>query len=616
MPTLPSKNGKTVVSENEQNEIKAPQESISGSTISESTADKFSELVKQGASAPNSDSEPKSEDHTSEFDKDNATTSKSTGTRKKQKQVQMEGIMSNTMKKYSADTANLTEAEKELRHQLFKSAYICGYISKQNERVDFYKYVTPNQPSDKKTNIEVEIGVKMFAPSKPDRVIVKYDTNAYDAAIRGRATSDVVKNALAANGVAELGTTVAVLKCTRSNPELATFISHTLYSEFINEAPEIWEPYTKLKRSTKTVDGKKHTETSGVVFANYEDSTKFSETGGKPGISVKAKAAPDKTTRKQNTEITRSNDELIDAEVKRLQADPVLRESVETLLKKRKAEKNNGNESYTEDELKNAFRAEARKKLELKEFVTLNDSNSEIVVVYKHSCRPRWITPNNVIYDNVFKTVSDPLTAFENSHKYAQSYLRRFFEKNDVSTLKKVNVTVNGIKQAPKTFIPAPASSLSQMKLDSEDTFDAPFLLKKEYWDTITVEHWYDVEKTVTNENGVATEHFAPKKVAPKLVYRELDENNVSRGGLIKKTAITQSGERKWVDSVPQKILEALGVKPENFNNPEAWPLSYEKHYLPSCKAESVGTKSSSTAAYSSLLGVDVSALVRDRNNK
>ena len=127
-------------------------------------------------------------------------------------------------------------------------AFIAGYITKSDSRVTF-KRVTKTDSQARKADVSYEL--KMLAPQKPDRVIVKYPMDL------GQMISENSEDKINPNEIAKYtvsGDTaynVEILHASRGNPEYFEWLSKYVPQPFfLRENANISIPFTKIKKNS------------------------------------------------------------------------------------------------------------------------------------------------------------------------------------------------------------------------------------------------------------------------------------------------------------------------------------------------------------------------------
>lgn len=130
-------------------------------------------------------------------------------------------------------------------------AFIAGYITKSDSRITFKKVTKTRADANntaKKADVSYEL--KMVAPQKPDRVIVKYPMDL------GQMISENSEDKINPNEIAKYtvsGDTaynIEILHASKGNPEYFEWLSkYVPFPFFLRENANISIPYTKIKKN-------------------------------------------------------------------------------------------------------------------------------------------------------------------------------------------------------------------------------------------------------------------------------------------------------------------------------------------------------------------------------
>lgn len=127
-------------------------------------------------------------------------------------------------------------------------AYIAGYITKSDSRITF-KRVTKTDSKARKAEVSYEL--KMLAPQKPDRIIVKYPMDL------GQMISENSEDKINPNEIskytvsADTAYNIEILHASKGNPEYWEWLSKYVPLPFyLRENSNISIPYTKIKKNS------------------------------------------------------------------------------------------------------------------------------------------------------------------------------------------------------------------------------------------------------------------------------------------------------------------------------------------------------------------------------
>jgi len=260
-----------------------------------------------------------------------------------------------------------------------KETQIVAYAATYNEKVDFKKV---RDTADKdKVDQKVSINLAMYKPKKPDRVIVRYPVDIISQIIEsknntGSLDTSSVNNAMKQTS-AEGAYAVKILKFSKKEHELYDWVNQNLGSDYIQEASEIFEPYYKF-----------NSKGEADVRTSYHGHASYAQTGGTPGILIRAGVQSTKSSKKAGAT---SNQFVVDL---------------------------------------------------------TNSDDRELVVTYTNPGRPSWNTPNNTIYDRKYKTVA--AGSFADVHEASKAYFLRFID-TDTFELKRTKDDVDKKRELVKT---------------------------------------------------------------------------------------------------------------------------------------------------------------------
>lgn len=130
-----------------------------------------------------------------------------------------------------------------LMRTISQNAVIAGYITKNGPKLDFFHKRHPiiNEDGSKsKDNVEFEIRLKQYPPSKIEGVIVVYPAKALTALMNGDFKSDTV-----AEATSDVESKIVRIE---KYPELPAILTSRT-AGYLVEAKEIFEPYITTKRN-------------------------------------------------------------------------------------------------------------------------------------------------------------------------------------------------------------------------------------------------------------------------------------------------------------------------------------------------------------------------------
>lgn len=163
---------------------------------------------------------------------------------------------------------------------------IVGYCCRLPEKIDFKRTVTVNKEAG--TDATYSFGLNMTPPSKPDRVIVKYPLDLY-AKIDNEKSNITTKDVTEMNALmdSEAAFAVKIFRVGKTDHTLFNWVNSHCINPFINEAEEIFVPYTRI-------NSKGEAETR----ENYIGEAAYASTGEKPGLKITCTIASNKNAKK------------------------------------------------------------------------------------------------------------------------------------------------------------------------------------------------------------------------------------------------------------------------------------------------------------------------------
>lgn len=193
---------------------------------------------------------------TNNFNVDSATGTDTANTTTKTKDkvtYRFNSVLKANLDSFERDRVGKINKEKGTGIGLAKSkmqqyAFIAGYITKSDSRVTF-KRVTKTDSNARKAEVSYEL--KMLAPQKPDRVIVKYPMDLGQM-ISENSEDKINPNEIAKYTVsADTAYNVVILHTNKGNPEYWEWLSKYTSSPFyLRENANISIPYTKIKKNS------------------------------------------------------------------------------------------------------------------------------------------------------------------------------------------------------------------------------------------------------------------------------------------------------------------------------------------------------------------------------
>lgn len=190
------------------------------------------------------------------------------------------GVVVNTLitEQQNAMAQASGDALSVAKRKFGESTRIVAYITKTDAKIDFKKILSP-KPQGNDTVREYSFALDYYAPAKPDRVVVKYPLNLYseikNAVNKGQTlhTTEIANATNADTNGDHTTNGVVILSIKKTNHDLYNWIGSYCPGQYIQEAEEIFEPYTKTDKSG-----------IGKTFSNYDDASNYSLTGGRPGV--------------------------------------------------------------------------------------------------------------------------------------------------------------------------------------------------------------------------------------------------------------------------------------------------------------------------------------------
>ena len=173
----------------------------------------------------------------------------------------------------SVETSPLGVAKKEFQNK----TRIVGYCCRLDEKIDFKRTVTVNKEAG--TDATFSFDLNMSAPSKPDRVIVKYPLDLLakiDNLQSNITTKDVTE--MSALMDSEAAFAIQIFRVNKTDHSFYDWVSQHCANNYINEAEEIFVPYTKI-----------NSKGEATVIENYIGEAAYATTGEKPGIRTSCK---------------------------------------------------------------------------------------------------------------------------------------------------------------------------------------------------------------------------------------------------------------------------------------------------------------------------------------
>lgn len=168
------------------------------------------------------------------------------------------------------DASPLGVAKKEFGNK----TRIVGYCCRLPEKIDFKRVVTVNKEAG--TDATYSFELNMSAPSKPDRVLVKYPLDML-AKIDNAASNITTKDITEMNALmdSEAAFAVQIFRVAKNDHSFYDWMSQHCYNGYINEAEEIFVPYTKI-----------NSKGEATVLDNYIGEAAYASTGEKPGLKM------------------------------------------------------------------------------------------------------------------------------------------------------------------------------------------------------------------------------------------------------------------------------------------------------------------------------------------
>lgn len=183
------------------------------------------------------------------------------------------GEVSNTVSRHiqTIESSPLGRAMDEFG----KKVRIVGYCCRNDARIDFKRVVS--KPENENADRKFHYTLVQTAPSKPDRVIVKYPLDLaakIDSLSSNITTKDVEElKELASN---ESAYNVQIFRVSKTDHSLFDWISSHCLNPYINEAEEIFTPVTLIRGTGD--------KTKIDARENYMGEAAYARTGGKPGV--------------------------------------------------------------------------------------------------------------------------------------------------------------------------------------------------------------------------------------------------------------------------------------------------------------------------------------------
>jgi hypothetical protein len=389
-------------------------------------------------------------------------------------------------------------AAGKARAEFKNKVKIVGYLCKADEKIDF-KRNTVRKDGSSAAFISYEL--KMYAPSKPDRIVVKYPIDLFSKITsygENLTTSDYK-----GLNTTESAYALKILSVASSKNELYDWVAkNTVTPYYIQEDEKLFIPYTHLKKSTVSgVDTYVPTVYNSWTVTSSGSSNPYLATGGHPGITISVKL-------------------------------------------------NSKKESHSI----NALTGETTVDL-------LSSASRDLKVTYKNTCRPRWIGvtadgQKNYICDKSFETIAPAVPETEDERiRLSKAYFRRYFDDNVTEYYRSKKAKEENI-----VYTPAEGSTI-EIQHTSEDSFTATPFTDVNYWKNASVDHWYLVDTTTPNAHKLKVTGDKIRLIKREAKASSLNTaTSATKSERLKyANVIRPLTKDEWETTMPVKIKDAIG---------------------------------------------------------
>lgn len=182
----------------------------------------------------------------------------------------------NQRQRQNNDKYNGTAMQAAMQ-QFRKSIRICGYITPSDAKIDFKKtIIAPSDTAASGGVAKAVFGLAQYAPTKPNRVILKYPMDTYSKLKAGRdtiTTQDMAELKKLESSESAYG--VQIFRVDKNDMSLYNFVNTTCDKPVIIEDESIFTEFVSISPSGK------------VTRKNsYRNSEFYKETDGVPGLSI------------------------------------------------------------------------------------------------------------------------------------------------------------------------------------------------------------------------------------------------------------------------------------------------------------------------------------------
>lgn len=174
-----------------------------------------------------------------------------------------------------------------------KASRIVGYCCRTDAKIDFKRIVT--KPKTEGADATYVYNLAMTGPSKPDRVIVKFPLDLYTTIEnrKGEITTKDVKE-MGALMDSESAFALKIFRVGKNDHTLFDWVNTHFIEPYINEAEEIFVPYTKI-----------NSKGEAEVRENYIGEAAYATTGEKPGLRMSCRFESNTSAQKVLGNVTR-----------------------------------------------------------------------------------------------------------------------------------------------------------------------------------------------------------------------------------------------------------------------------------------------------------------------